>query len=187
MQTHANLGLLVSTDNGRTWQERSLGGKADFHRLIARDSVVMGIDSGTGVLWRSENLGRTWNQLGAPPLLDIALSPTSESVVIGATPSGTLRSIDAGVSFTPLVGSPSLVLMSTSDSGAFGVTTDGTVYFSPDEGLSWRARGALNSQPTAISAERGIVLALVDNVVVESRDGGRTFRDRLVLHNSGTH
>lgn len=184
MQAPSDLGLGLSTDGGRTWKMDSLRGQVDFHRLVADGSIVMGIASADGVLWRTEDLGRTWKQLGTPPLFDLAMAPGNTSIVIGTTQQGLIRSTNGGASFTSQPAeAPLLALLSATDSGIYGAGTDGNIYFSADDGLTWTPRGNLASQPTALASLNEKVVALVGDVVVESNDGGRTFVDRLAINN----
>ncbi|MDD2818146.1 MAG: hypothetical protein PHN51_05055 [Candidatus Nanopelagicales bacterium] len=184
MQAPSDLGLGLSTDGGRTWKMDSLRGQVDFHRLVADGSIVMGIASADGVLWRTEDLGRTWKQLGTPPLFDLAMAPGNTSIVIGTTQQGLIRSTNGGASFTSQPAeAPLLALLSATDSGIYGAGTDGNIYFSADDGLTWTPRGNLAAQPTALASLNEKVVALVGDVVVESNDGGRTFVDRLAINN----
>jgi len=189
MEAPSDLGLGVSTDGGRSWKMESLRGQVDFHRLVADGSIVMGIASADGVLWRTEDLGRTWQQLGASSLFDLAMTPGNTSIVIGTTPQGLMRSTNGGASFaSESSNSPMLTLLSATTAGIYGVATGNTIYFSADDGQTWTQRGQLASQPTALASQNDQVVALVGDVVVESNDGGRTFVERLIINNrrSGT-
>ena len=37
----------------------------DFHRITTSDDSILGVNSGDGLLWRSQDAGRTWQTLGA--------------------------------------------------------------------------------------------------------------------------
>ena len=186
MQAPSSLGLGISTDGGRTWKKGSLGGRVDFHRLVAQGTVVMGIASADGVLWRTDNLGRTWKQLGTPPLFDIAIAATNPDVVIGTTQNGVVRSVNGGTSFASVADAPMLALVSSTDAGIYGAGIDGDIYFSANGGKNWQQRGNVQSQPTALAAQKDHVVAFIGDAVVESSDGGRTFHDRLTLSNASS-
>ncbi|WP_426404706.1 F510_1955 family glycosylhydrolase [Streptomyces sp. R-07] len=97
----ADLGLIASTDSGRTWQERSLAGKVDFHALdTAADSTVYGYDSANGLLRVSAD-GVTWEDRAALRALDIAVSPAAPGTVLATTEDGVVRSTDGGRTFAP--------------------------------------------------------------------------------------
>ncbi|WP_348245882.1 WD40/YVTN/BNR-like repeat-containing protein, partial [Salmonella enterica] len=57
------LGLISSSDAGRTWEPVSLLGEADFHALDADGARVVGYDASGGRLMRSDDGGRTWTTL----------------------------------------------------------------------------------------------------------------------------
>ena len=101
MDAPADLGLLASTDQGRTWTEVSLGGEVDFHRLVTSGDVVVGLNAHDGRLLRSDDDGATWADLGVPGLYDLAVSPADPSVIVGTTENGPVRSTDSGATFQP--------------------------------------------------------------------------------------
>jgi photosystem II stability/assembly factor-like uncharacterized protein len=106
-----NLGLIVSTDAGRTWVQRSLGlnGPADFHMLAvsrADPDVIYGVFGG---LQRSGDAGITWAVAGQvpPQTVDMAASAIDPDRVYAAGVGGLFVSDDAGATWTPLyVGAP---------------------------------------------------------------------------------
>lgn len=180
MDAPADLGLLASTDQGRTWAEVSLGGEVDFHRLVSSGDVVVGLNAHDGRLLRSEDGGDTWADLGVPGLYDIAISPTDPDVVIGTTEDGPVRSTDGGATFTPLSDAPLLALLAWTGDTLYGIDVDGAVYTSSDAAVSWAPRGSVATQPMALAADGTSVAALVGNQIVESVDEGASFSPRIV-------
>lgn len=179
MDAPSNLGLLRSTDNGRTWREVSLGGEVDFHRLVTSDQVVAGLNAHDGRLLRSDDGGSTWTDLGVPALYDLAISPTDPSTMVGTTENGPVRSADAGVTFAPLAGVPLLALLAWSEDTLYGADVDGRIHASTDGGQTWRPRGSLPAQPMALAAAGATLAALVGDVILESVDGGESFTPRI--------
>lgn len=179
MDTPNDLGLGISTDGGQTWKKGSLGGQVDFHRLVATKKVVMGLASSDGVLWRTEDLGHAWKQLGTPQLFDLALDPANAATVIGTSQIGVMRSINGGTTFDSVPGAPLLALLAAARGQVLGVDIDGKVYASTDGGSTWIQRGRLEGQPIALAAVGSRVAALVGDTIMESLDGGRTFQARL--------
>src|SRR5450756_333301 len=55
----APVGLMETTNAGKTWKVRSLGGESDFHALTSSSKGVLGYD---GAL-RSTADGKTWTKL----------------------------------------------------------------------------------------------------------------------------
>jgi photosystem II stability/assembly factor-like uncharacterized protein len=179
MDAPPDLGLLASTDQGRTWSEVSLGGAVDFHRLLSSGDVVVGLNAHDGRLLRSEDGGDTWADLGVPGLYDMAISPADPSLVVGTTENGPVRSTDGGAAFTPLADAPLLALLAWTGDTLFGVDVEGTLHASADAGVSWAPRGTVPAQPSALAATGTTIAALVGDTVLESVDGGASFVARI--------
>ena len=156
--SYAGIGMLKSTDNGKTWQNVGLQDAHHFGRIVINpdnpEEAVVGV---TGHLYsknkergiyKTTNGGKTWNQTlfidDVTGIIDLAHAPNNFNIMYaaawhkdrkawdftgnGAT-SGIYKSTDAGNSWT---------LISTSDSGfptgdgvgriGFAVFNDTTVY-----------------------------------------------------------
>ena len=170
------VGLIKSTDAGRTWTSLSRGGQSDFHALTASSKGVMGFDGALGVTAD----GKTWSQ-GALPAAPSALAAAPDgSQVLATTNQGVLSSTDGGRTWVPLASAPPLFLASWADSKTVvGVTTDGGIAVSADAGASWRIGAAKVSSGQAASASRdkaGVleILVVTDTGVLQSRDSGAT-------------
>jgi hypothetical protein len=179
MDAPSDLGLLQSTDSGRTWREVSLGGEVDFHRLVTSGDVVAGVNAHDGRLLRSDDSGSTWTDLGVPGLYDLAISPTDPAVIVGTTEDGPVRSMDSGATFQPIADAPLIALLAWTGITLYGIDVDGQVLQSTDDGTSWSPRGSLTGQPVALAAEGTSVAALVDDVILESVDSGESFAPRI--------
>jgi len=179
MEAPGNLGLRESRDGGTTWSEVSLSGDVDFHRLVASGSTVMGMSAGDGKLLRSIDDGTTWQDLGSPPLFDLAIDPDSATIVIGTTPDGPVRSTDGGTTFVPIAGAPLLALLAWDTSAFIGISSTGLVHRSTDAGVTWTSLGKLEGPATALAVSSEAVVALVGDTIVESTDGGMSFVPRL--------
>ncbi len=179
MDAPADLGLLQSTDRGRTWAEVSLGGEVDFHRLAASGAVVVGLNAHDGRLLRSDDGGTAWIDLGVPGLYDLAVSPADPAVIVGTSESGPVRSIDSGASFNAVGGAPLLALLAWTGGTLYGADVDGRIHESTDDGITWKPLGSLPSQPSALAATGATIAALVADTVLESVDGGASFTLRI--------
>ena len=179
MDAPSDLGLLQSSDQGRTWTEVSLGGEVDFHRLVTTDGVVVGVNAQDGRLLRSGDDGTTWTDLGVPGLYDLAISPTDPDVIVGTTENGPVRSVDAGATFQSIAGAPLIALLAWTGTTLYGVDVDGQVLQSTDDGTSWTPQGSLPAQPIAFAADGANIAALVDDAILASVDGGASFTPRL--------
>ena len=175
----ADLGLRESTDRGATWGSVSLEGQVDFHRLSAAGDVVLGLSAHDGRLRRSADVGRTWADLGTPPLFDLALDPADAGHVLGTSEQGPMVSNDGGATFTRIDGAPLLALLSWTSAALYGVTPDGVVHRSSDGGTTWQAAGRVPGQPAALAADGSKLVVLAGKTIVESTDGGATFTPRV--------
>ena len=179
MDAPAVLGLLQSTDQGRTWAEVSLGGEVDFHRLAASRALVVGLNAHDGRLLRSVDGGTTWTDLGVPGLYDLAVSPADPAIIVGTTENGPVRSIDSGASFQAVAGAPLIALLAWTGGTLYGVDVDGRIHESTDDGVIWKPLGALPALPSALAATGTTVAALIGDIVLESVDGGTSFTPRI--------
>lgn len=175
----ANLGLVESTDGGRTWRGVSLSGQVDFHRLSSSGEVILGQSSHDGRLLRSNDGGVNWVDLGTPPLFDVAIDPDDPERVLGTSERGPNVSDDGGVTFALLADAPLLSLVTWTTNNLYGVSPDGVVHISADGGSSWSKGAQLNGVPAALAADGKRVVVLVGETIVESIDGGSTFAPRI--------
>ena len=110
------LGLVKSTDGGRTWQQLALGGEADFHRIAAgyRSGAVYVLSSQPNSAMPMPGLhvtrdeGKTWRRASARGLegeiLEIDAHPQEAGTVAVATATGLYLSRDGGGSFRRIDG-----------------------------------------------------------------------------------
>lgn len=86
------VGLIESTDGGRTWEPLSRQGQSDFHALAAlAPSGALGWD---GALQRTAD-GHTWEQLAIPAEPHTLSAAPDGTTVLATTAQGLLRSADA--------------------------------------------------------------------------------------------
>jgi len=172
-----NLGLIESTDGGKTWDTVSLEGKADFHTLKARHGRVYGHSGGQ--LLVSEDK-KTWDARANIPLADLAVSPDDAETILVTTQQGLGVSNDGGRTFQAVPNTPILALLAWTEDGTLvGVDPNGGVQVSADSGKTWDHRGNAGGQPAAVTADgEDVFVATRDGRVVESDDGGRTFEVR---------
>jgi hypothetical protein len=177
------LGLLRSTDAGRSWDPVSLLGKRDFHVLEAAGERIYGY--GTDFQSREANLlvsddgGRSWQQRTPPePLLSLAIDPNDPDSVVASGEQGVYSSSDAGRGWRPLADQTGLLAWPRADA-LFLVRLDGSVARSADRGLTWKQTGHTRAQPAAFeSAGDQLYTALHDGTIKHSADGGQHWRIR---------
>ena len=170
------VGLMKSTDAGRTWTVLSRGGESDFHALTASSAGVMGYD---GAL-RTTKDGKNWADGGLSVEPRALAAAPDGSQVLATTGQGLLRSTDEGQTWAPAASAPPLFLIAWADSKTVvGVTTEGGLAVSADAGGSWKIGAAKLTSGQAVSASRdsaGVleILVVTDTGVVQSRDNGAT-------------
>ncbi|MDJ0353150.1 F510_1955 family glycosylhydrolase [Pseudarthrobacter sp. PH31-O2] len=172
------LGLIKTTDGGRTWQQLSRQNESDFHALAATKSGIVAYD---GTL-RTSTDGIAWRTVGADfSPFALAGNPNSDTV-LATTEEGIQRSTDGGSTWTAGTTAPVIQFAAFANTGeAVGVAPGGTVYYSPDEGVSWQQRGTPTGQVHAVAAAAAAdgtlqVWAATSAGLVRSTDGGTTFR-----------
>ena len=172
----STLGLIESTDGGRSWQTLSLAGEADFHALEAKRGLVYGYNAGQLMVSADK---RTWDTRASIALADLAVSPQDPQTLLATTQQGLARSADGGRSFRLVTAAPLLQLVTWPEAGrVVGVAPDGAAYVSEDGGSTWQRRGTAGGAPEALTTSGETVYVAVDGRIVESGDGGRTFRNR---------
>ena len=174
-----NIGLRGSTDQGRTWKNISLTGQVDFHRLASSGQVILGLSATDGALLVSSDSGKNWEALPNPNLYDLALDPSNPSNVVGTTETGPILSKDGGRTFAPIAGAPLLALLSWDTARLVGVTPDGLIYESLDQGATWSQIASVTGQMRAIAARGEEIAVLAGTDLYYSSDAGRNFTIRI--------
>ncbi|MEU2237739.1 F510_1955 family glycosylhydrolase [Streptomyces vietnamensis] len=185
----ADLGLITSTDSGRSWREKSLAGKVDFHALdSAPDSTVYGYDSANGLLRVSAD-GVTWEDRAALRALDITVSPAAPGTVLATTETGVVRSTDGGRTFAPASERVLAYVSWAAPDALFGIDPEGVLFRGTAGGTSWTriatVPGGAPQALTAVDARR--LLVATQDGVYESRDAGRRFVRRMAVESGGGH
>ncbi len=173
------LGLIESTDAGKTWTSVSLSGEADFHALAFTHGRVYGWDSTSGRFMVSDDL-TSWDTRSTLRLFDFAVDPAAPDHVVAASPEGLLDSVDGGRTWRA-VDSPGLVALSWDpEMGLWGVESDGTVHRREQTAATWQRVGGLPGQPEALLARDGVLYAaaLEDGTtgIYRSDEDGATWR-----------
>jgi hypothetical protein len=160
------LGLIESTDAGRTWKPLSLLGEVDFHALEAAHGDVYGFDATSGRFLVSAD-GEEWDvRTDGVMMSDFAVDPDDADHLIALTDEGLAESTDGGRTWQPTDG-PNVVFLSWhADDGLWGVDSDGRVFTRGAGG--WEERSALPGQPQALVATGDAIYAAA---VADGRTG----------------
>ncbi|HSO00924.1 MAG TPA: hypothetical protein VLS46_00240 [Gaiellaceae bacterium] len=177
----SRLGLIESTDRGRSWRTLSLSGEADFHVLRARGTNVYGFDVAGERLLASSDGGRTWAERAAPEhLVDLAIDPGDPEHLLASGGAVLYRSVDAGRSWSPVASGVSGHLAWPVPRRLFVAPVDGALLTATCAEGPWQARGSLGGEVAALHAAGGLALyaALHDGTIKQSDDGGTTWQVR---------
>ncbi len=175
----AFLGLIESTDGGRSWTAISRAGFSDLHVLLVVNGKVYGFDTVLGGVVVSADRGRTFAERSAPQgpvVIDMAVDPHASRYLLASTPTAIFRSSDQGNRWHETQAADAAHLAWTAN-GLFRADADGTFSTSSDRGLTWRRVGRLPRPPGKLVELPGGTLyaALIDGSVLASRNGGRTW------------
>ena len=182
-----NMGVIVSTDGGVTWQMIADGvdGPVDFHAMtISRvdPKVIYGLYGGIQV---SRDGGTSWTIAGPGPerVIDLAASPIDADAVYAGAAGGLMQSVDAGKTWTLVESSrQAATLVETTVDGALYVFFAGAGLFALSKEGTWtdlagdfdeRVLLHLAGDPTDAAH---LVAVTDESAVLESRDGGRTWQ-----------
>lgn len=186
--TPSNLGLIVSDDLARTWQNLSLPGEADFHDIAVAPAsgdspdaiTVYGIQGSTGVIFISTDGGERWTTGATLAARDLTVGVQGE--IYATTAAGLMVSRDGARSFAIVDGAPALYLVDTMAdvAGLVGLDTSGAMW-TRDASGTWRATGKAPGTVEALtySALPSPTLVVAgDAGVSSSSDAGTTWRTR---------
>ena len=178
------LGLIESTDGGKSWRPISLLGEADFHVLRSAGERVYGYDASNDRLLVSADAGRTWEEAERPaPLVDLVVHPNDSRHLLAAGASdlsgGLYESRDGGRSWNTVGDAVGLLAWPTPER-LFLVDASGTVFRSTNGGRGFERRGSIGGQPAALLGQGAdeLYAALHDGTVKRSSDGGSTWTVR---------
>ncbi|WP_240675163.1 F510_1955 family glycosylhydrolase [Cellulomonas endophytica] len=173
------VGLLESTDGGRTWTPLARTGASDFHALAVTSTGIHGYDGAD--LLSSPDGGTTWTST-KPPVPIFAMAGANDGQVLLATSSqGLARATDSGLSWQQDPDAPLLQLVHfTTAQLVVGVGPDGVIYLSRDAGTSWAEAGEAAPAPEALASwlmpdGQVQVVVVADGRVLLSADSGLTF------------
>lgn len=171
-----HLGLIHSTDAGRSWQSLSLAGQADFHLLRSSGGIVYGLDSTSGTLMASSDR-ITWQTRSTIEAYDLAVDPSRPDTLLATTEQGMRRSTDGGRTWTP-AGGPRAVLLHWSPRELLAVTADGALVRSADAAATWSpTAGRAPGTPAALTVHENVIyLATEDGQVLRSANAGVTWQ-----------
>lgn len=180
----SRLGLIESTDAGKTWTPISLLGEADFHVLRSAGRHVYGYDASNDRLLGSTDEGQSWEELELPgPIVDLAPDPSDPqrlvATAVGGLDQGMYASRNGGKRWSRLNYAIGLIAWPAPER-LYLVDGEGKVLRSGDAGRTLAPRGQIGGQPAALLAvgKDELYAALHDGTIKRSTDGGSTWSIR---------
>jgi len=176
------LGLVRSTDAGKSWESVSELGKADFHAIQTSGGTIVAGRYGEPAIDVSTDGGKTFaNKRPPDPLVDLEVDPEDPKRWVATTQSGIFTSSDQGTTWRQRDPVPNARLSWADGGPLFRIDPGGPVKRSDDGGETWEDVGSTGGEPRALHAksDRELYAVLLDGTVKESTDGGATWTDRV--------
>ena len=176
------LGLVRSSDAGKTWESVSELGDADFHAIQTSGDTIVAGRYGEPAIDVSTDGGKTFaNKRPPDPLVDLEVDPSDPERWIATTQSGLFTSSDQGGAWRQRDAVPNARLAWPETGVLFRVDPGGPVKRSSDGGETWEDAGSTGGEPRALFAVSAdeLYAVLLDGTVKRSTDGGATWTDRV--------
>ncbi|HEV2774465.1 MAG TPA: hypothetical protein VGV90_02640 [Solirubrobacteraceae bacterium] len=174
------LGVMASTDGGRTWRVLARLGRADLHRIVLKHDRLYAFDAVIGALLVSRDAGRTFAEQFTPggvPIVDFEVDPGDPRRIVAASDTELYRSGNGGAAWQRLGGSSGSRLAWPARDALYRALKDGAVQRSADGGTSWETAGRIDGEPyrlKAVSREE-LYLVIGDGTILHTRDGAKTW------------
>ena len=176
------LGYIESKDNGKSWEVISRLGEADFHKVIEAHDRIYGWDAVLSALMISTDGGKTWAEEFTPPglIMDFVVDPEDPEYLVASTEEQLYTTDNAGRRWRPGELGTRVRLEWPEGGPVYRAEQDGTISTSEDRGASWTKVGMVEGEPYKFETTddpQHLYLALSDGTIVETTDGGKTWKD----------
>lgn len=173
------LGLIRSTDRGRSWQVVSRYGFTDLHVLRLRHGNLYAFDAVLPAFLIRPAGGGKWSERPTPPdlVLDFVVDPEDPDHLLASTADAIFDSTDQARSWRASSSGSSPRLAWPAADALYRADQDGLVYRGENGG--WQLIGRIDGEPwklEAVAAE-DLYAALADGAIVHSEDGGRNWEE----------
>ena len=172
------LGLIRSSDAGRTWESVSELGTTDFHALSVSGDLLVAPLYGQAQILISRDGGKTFEPRVAPmALIDLAADPGDSKRWVATSESGIFVSVDEGRTWRQRDPTPNVRLAWRASDELYRIDPGGAVKVSADGGETWQDRGSTGGEPQALTFDDSGALyaATLGGEVQKSDDGGKSW------------
>jgi hypothetical protein len=174
-----NLGLMRSTDGGRTWETVSELGESDYHVLQVAGERVVGVKVEAADIRVSRDGGRTFETRTPPAApVDVAFDARDPARMVVSTEQGVFTSRDEGRSWRQRDTAADSQLAWATPDALYRADAGGAIKVSADGGESWQDRGTVDSTVNELAVDDGGALyaSVAGGEVRRSTDGGASWR-----------
>ncbi len=172
------LGLIRSSDAGKTWESVSELGTSDFHALSQSGDVLVAPLYGQAQILLSRDDGKTFEPRVAPmALVDLAADPGDPKRWAATSETGIFVSVDEGRTWRQRDPTPNVRLAWHESGELYRIDPGGPVKVSTDGGETWEDRGSTGGEPQALAVDEAgsLYAATLDGKVQKSEDGGSSW------------
>lgn len=169
------IGLLKSTDGGKSWAKISLEGKVDFHLLEVSGTELYGADSGSGQLMYSSNSGKSWKKLGKNQFTEISPVPGQKKSAFAVKDGKLFKTTDAFAT-TSQVKTKFTIATIEYVNGMLYAGSGKSLYHSTDMGKSWMQMSTFKRDIGLITASDKLLVVIAGNEILKSTNAGESFK-----------
>ena len=132
------LGLLRSTDGGKTWSAVSRLADADLHKIVLAHDRLYAFDAVLSAMLISSDGGKTFTEEFTPRglMIDFEVDPANPERIISSTDTELFRTEDGGKSWRPLEGADGIRLAWPEPESLYRADKDGTIKASGNGGTT---------------------------------------------------
>lgn len=168
------VGLLLSTNSGKSWKKVSLQGKVDFHQLESLGSQLYGADSQSGDLMYSKNYGKSWTVLGKNTYSEIAISPDTKAKALALQDGKLFQTTNNFKSSSEIKSDVRLSQLEWSKKQLLAASGR-DLLISKDQGVQWSKLYSFKGDISILAHSAELLVAIVGADVWQSADGGKSF------------
>ena len=169
------VGLLSSSDGGKSWKNIALSGEVDFHTLETVGDEIYGADSGSGQLMYSSDAGKSWVKRGANTFSDIALNPKGKGSVL-AIKDGKLHRSTNALKSSKQIDLPFQIGSIDWIDGSLIAAAGKDLYQSSNAGTTWKKLASLPASIGIITQSSQLIAVVVGGAIYASTNKGKTFK-----------
>jgi hypothetical protein len=168
------VGLLLSTNTGKSWKKVSLQGKVDFHLLESYGSQLYGADSQSGDLMYSKDSGKNWVSLGINTFSEIAIHPSRKARALALRDGRLFQTTDNFKTSSEVKLDLKLSQLEWSKKQLLAASGK-DLLISNNQGVQWSKLYSFKGDISILAKSAELLVAIVGAQVWQSSNGGKSF------------